>query len=74
MGEKVIKLIKNTLSLELNTYTRTRDHRKTTYSILINSKKDIQNTVKFLDSLNNLRGYKLKQYNDWKEEFNLNIK
>ena len=71
--EKVIKLIKNTLSLELNTYTRTRDHRKTTYSISISSKKDIQNTVKFLDNLNNLRGYKLKQYNNWKEEFNLNI-
>ena len=69
--EKVINLIKNTSSLELNTYTRTRDHRKTTYSISISSKKDIQNTVNFLDNLNNLRGYKLKQYKDWKEEFNL---
>lgn len=71
--EKVIKLVKITLSLELNIYTRTRDSRKTTYSISISSKKDIQNTVKFLDSLNNFRGYKLKQYNDWKEEFNLII-
>lgn len=69
--EKVVELIKNKLSLELKTYARTRGLRKTTYTISINSNKDIKKTVKFLDNLDNLRGYKLKQYNDWKKEFNL---
>ena len=60
--EKVVILIKKTLGLNLNIYKRTRGSRKTTYAISISSKKNIQTTVEFLDSHNNLRGYKLKQY------------
>lgn len=69
--ENAIELIKDILSLNLKTYTRTRDNRKPTYSFSISSKKDIQNIVIFLDNLNNLRGYKLIQYNNWKLEYNL---
>ena len=66
-----IELVKKILSLNLNIYTRKRGSRKTTYSISINSKKDIQNTVLFLNELDNLKGYKLIQFNKWKREYNL---
>jgi LAGLIDADG endonuclease len=69
--ENAIELIKNVLSLNLKTYTRTRGLRKTTFSISISSSKDIHNTILFLDNLNNLRGYKLIQYNNWKLKYNL---
>lgn len=69
--EESIELIKNILELKLKTYIRTRGQRKTTYSISINSKNDIKNTVMFLNKLNNIKGYKLVQYNNWKLEYNL---
>ena len=62
--ERVIKLIKDRLEIGPNILIRTRDTRKTTYRLDINSKKDILNIIQFLDQTNNFRGYKLIQYNE----------
>ena len=46
--------------------------RKICYQLNISSKKDIYKLVDFLDSENNiyLQGYKLEQYNKWKQKLN----
>lgn len=69
--EGAIKFIHNRLNLNTKIYSRSRDTRKTTYTIHINSIKDIKNTINFLDEINSLKGYKLLQYQEWKKEFNL---
>jgi hypothetical protein len=66
-----VSLIKNILKIGPNILTRTRDTRKTTYCLSISSKQDINNVVNFINKMDNLSGYKLIQYNKWKEDFNL---
>jgi LAGLIDADG endonuclease len=46
--------------------------RKICYQLNISSKKDIYKLIDFLDNENNisLQGYKLEQYNKWKQKLN----
>ena len=46
--------------------------RKTTYQLIISSKKDINNLVMLLDNKNNisLQGNKYIQYVNWKQHIN----
>lgn len=69
--ERVIKLIKSRLNIGPNISIKQRDNRKPTYTLIFCSKKDISNTIQFIDRINNLKGYKLLQYNEWKKKFNL---
>lgn len=68
----VMELVKTRLSIGPKIHERTRDTRKTTYRLYISSKKDLSNIIQFLNNLNNLKGYKLEQYNNWKNKYNLN--
>lgn len=70
--QKAIELIRDRLKIGPKILIRTRDSRKTTYSLFIQSKKDINNTIYFLNNINNFSGYKLIQFNDWKNKFGLN--
>jgi len=69
--ETVIKLIKERFNISSNIFSRTRDTRKTTYILTIKSKTDLKTIVNFLDEMNNLIGYKLIQYKEWKQKFNI---
>lgn len=69
--ERVISMIKDRLKIGPKILVRTRDTRKTTYSLQISSQKDITTIITFLDKYNNLRGNKLSQYEEWKEKFKL---
>jgi LAGLIDADG endonuclease len=68
---KAMELVKNILKLSPNILSRNRENRKTTHYLSISSKNDIQNIVKFFDSMNILLGYKLVQYEEWKTKFQL---
>ena len=64
-------MIKDRLKIGPKILVRTRDTRKTTYSLQISSQKDITTIITFLDKYNNLKGNKLSQYEEWKEKFKL---
>ena len=57
-------MIKDRLKIGPKILVRTRDTRKTTYSLQISSQKDITTIITFLDKYNNLKGNKLSQYEE----------
>lgn len=74
--EGVINLIKTRLEINTKIITREREmsnlyvkKRKTTHMLFITSNKDINNTIFFINKMNNLQGYKLIQYEEWKNKF-----
>lgn len=72
-----LELIKNRFSFGPNVLERAprerdkgKNHIKTTYKLIVSSKSDINNIIRFLDdSLEPLKGHKLLQYNEWKEKW-----
>lgn len=68
--QRVIDLIRDRLNIVPKIISRTRDQRKPTYMLFITSKKDINNTVEFLNRVDSLVGHKLIQYEEWKNKFN----
>ena len=75
--EIALKIIKERLCFGPNVLERaprvrdTGKKRKTTYILIVSSKKDINNLILFLDNTNNipLQGYKYTQYNEWKAKW-----
>lgn len=73
--KKALEIIKRRLSFGPNVLERlprNKDfgkERKTTYQLIISSKKDIENLISFLDNKNNipLQGNKYTQYINWKQ-------
>jgi len=76
--KQALELIKNRLSFGPNVLERSkRDRdigklRKTTYQLIISSKKDLNSLIMLLDNTDNipLQGNKYTQYVDWKQNFN----
>lgn len=76
--KQALELIKNRLTFGPNVLERSkRDRdlgkvRKTTYQLIVSSKKDLNSLVMLLDNNNNipLQGNKYKQYQDWKQYLN----
>lgn len=73
--KQALEIIKRRLSFGPNVLKRSPRNqdsgkeRKTTYLLIISSKKDIENLIIFLDNKDNipLQGNKYTQYNKWKE-------
>jgi len=65
--QKVLELIKITLDLSLDVrIVKIREGRKQTYVLAVSNTTDIAKVIKFLDNNESLKGYKLKQYNEFK--------
>lgn len=72
-----LELIKRRFSFGPNVLERAprkrdigKDHIKPTYVLIVSSKSDVNNLIKFLDSNEvPLAGHKLMQYNEWKDKW-----
>jgi len=65
--QRVLELIKITLGLSLDVYVvKIREGRKQTYALTVSNTTDIDKVIKFFDNNESLKGYKLKQYNEFK--------
>ena len=68
--KKALEIIKEHITLKVKVSTVTiRGNRKQTYSISATAKEDITKVFNFIDKNNLLQGYKLEQYNKFKESF-----
>lgn len=66
----VLEMIRNTMDLSVQVITRTiRGNRKPTFVVSVSSVKDITKVVQFFDSNQPLKGYKLEQYNTFREKW-----
>lgn len=72
-----LELIKRRFSFGPNVLERAprerdigKDHIKSTYTLIVSSKSDVNNLIQFLDSnVVSLAGHKLIQYNEWKDRW-----
>jgi hypothetical protein len=66
----VLDIIVAVLGLSLNVNVlKQREGRKQTYSVDVSSAADIEKVVKFFDGNEPLKGFKLKQYQEWREKW-----
>ena len=72
---KVLYILKECINLSVNiTEVKIRGTRKQTYCMSTTSKENINKVISFIDNNNQLQGYKLEQYNKFKNSFIESIK
>lgn len=66
----VVELIRSTMGLSVQVIARSiRGTRKPTFVLSVSSVRDISKVVQFFDSNQPLKGYKLEQYNTFREKW-----
>jgi hypothetical protein len=68
-NEKAVNFFRDYLNLNPKIYSRQRDTRKRTYVLNINSVKDLNTIINFLNKTNCLLGNKSIQFEKWKAEY-----
>lgn len=72
-SKKALEFYKNYLEFGPNVHQlKQRPNRQITYRIDISSVTDLSKLCNFIDRTGSLRGNKLKQYEEWKNRFNIN--
>ena len=71
--EWAVNFFKNHLNIGPKVQSKLRINRKPTFTLKITSKNDLVNIINFIEKHNNILGYKLIQYKNWKTTYLNNI-